>query len=314
MNKHNFEISIEFNGLRLDKFILIQFPEKTRNFVQKLIKDEEVTVNQKIITKNGYVLRENDEVEINIPKPKPLEIKAQNIPLGIIYEDKNILIINKQPNLVVHPSESGDHQNDSLVNAVLHHCKSELSGISGVLRPGIVHRLDKDTSGILMIAKNDQTHQYLSNLLQTRQIKKTYLTLVKGILSHKKGRIEAPIGRSLKDRKKMAVINKLNSRMAMTDFEVLETFDNLSLLKINLITGRTHQIRVHFSSIGHPVMGDPLYGDPKINKIFKQKFQLKRQFLHAHQLELNLLNEKEPRIFTAPLYPDLDQILKNLKS
>jgi 23S rRNA pseudouridine1911/1915/1917 synthase len=312
MPQHQFTITKNFVNYRLDKFLQFNFPQKTRNYLQKLIKENFVLINSKPNDKNGTKLKINDQIKIIFPAPKIIDIKAQNIPLDIIYEDKNLLIINKAAGIVVHPSSPNQHDQKSIVNAVLYHCPNELSGISGELRPGIVHRLDKDTSGLLMIAKNDQTHQYLSQIIKSRQIKKEYLALVKGTFSNKKGRIEAPIGRSIQDRKKMAVIRNKNHRLAITEFTVLKNYHNLSLLKINLITGRTHQIRVHLASIGHQVVGDNTYGDSKLNQIFKKEYGLTRQFLHAQKLSFKLLHAKTSSTFSAPLPPSLEIILSRL--
>jgi len=305
-------VTEEAHNTRLDQFLLSKKNELSRNFIKKLIKDKQIKVNDKIIIKTSFRIKTEDQIEINIPQPQELNIKPQKIPLEIIYEDKNLLIINKQAGIVVHPTNTGHHQT-SIVNAIMYHCQDSLSGIGGVLRPGIVHRLDKDTSGLLLIAKNNLTHRYLSNIIKDRQIKKHYLVLVQGLLKPQKGRIEAPIGRSLKDRKKMTVSSNHKARAAVTEYTVQKYFKSHTLIQVNLITGRTHQIRVHFKSIGFPVVGDPIYGDKKTNQIFQKKFNLTRQFLHAQKLTLKIQKDsKEEETFTAPLPSEFIKILSNL--
>lgn len=308
-----FIIEQENVGNRLDKVLSEFFREKTRSFIQKIIAEGLVKVNKNIVQKSSLKLALNDQIEIKKIPIKALDIEAEAIPLKIIYEDKDLVLINKPAGMVVHPTESGDHQTGTLVNAVLHHCQKDLSGIGGVARPGILHRLDKDTSGILTIAKNDQAHQYLAKQIHDRKVEKYYLTLVKGKISPQKGSIEAPIFRSMKDRKKMSVSIHSKARHALTHYEVLEEFGEVSLLKVQIVTGRTHQIRVHFSSIGFPVVGDDLYGDSKFNHDFQKEYHLKRQFLHAFQIGFNLPKTEAWQIFEAPLPADLQKVLELLK-
>lgn len=283
-------------GQRLDQF-LVEFLGISRNQIQRLIKEECIYLNHKSEKANTRV-KINDELLYRIPAAKETTLKGQDIPLDIIFEDKNMLVINKPAGMVVHPDESGHHEG-TIVHAVLAHCKN-LSGIGGEKRPGIVHRLDKDTSGVLLIAKNDATHQKLTKLFHDRKVKKTYLALVKGQPKSQKGRIEAPINRSTTNRKKMAVSHQ--GKNAISTFEVLAAYRGVSLLKVNIETGRTHQIRVHLASIGHPVVGDPVYGDKKLNEEFKVKHGLSRQYLHAEEIKI------DGKTFHAKLPHDLQKI------
>lgn len=284
-------------GKRLDQF-LVDFLGISRSQAQRLIKENCIFLNREP-EKANTKLKTGDELLYKIPPAKESTVKGEDIPLDVIFEDENMLAINKPAGIVVHPDESG-HQKGTIVNAVLAYCKN-LSGIGGEKRPGIVHRLDKDTSGVLLIAKNDETHQKLTKLFHDRKVKKTYLALVKGLPKSKKGRIEAPISRSTTNRKKMAVHHQ--GKKAITTFEVIAAYKSVSLLKVNIETGRTHQIRVHLASIGHPVVGDPTYGDKKLNELFEEKYGLKRQFLHAAKLEI------DKKTFEAPLPNDLEAML-----
>ena len=258
-------------GIRIDVYISNNFESLSRNAVQKLIEDENITVNEKKI-KSNYKLKENDIILIQIPEAKEVEIKAENIPLEILYEDKDIIVINKPKGMVVHPAPG--HYTGTLVNALMYHCREELSGINGELRPGIVHRIDKDTSGILMAAKNDKAHQFLALQLSKHTITRKYQAIVFNSFSEEEGTIDKPIGRHSIDRKKMAVTQK-NSRCAVTHYKVLEKLGKFSLIQAQLETGRTHQIRVHMAYIGHPLLGDEVYGSKK------QPFHLQGQVLHA---------------------------------
>ena len=306
-----FQITQERINNRLDKVLVSQFPDKTRQYLQKLIKEGHVLLNNKP-TKVSALVQTHDEIKVNFPPPKPLVLEARHIPLNIVYEDNNILVINKPAGMVVHPGAHGSHSEDSVVNAVLFHCKGKLGGIGGVLRPGIVHRLDKDTSGLLVVAKNDGAHQDLSAQFKARTIEKTYYTLVVGHITPQKGAIEAPLLRDRHDRKKMAVSADVKAKMAITKYKVLEYFDGYSFLEIDLLTGRTHQIRAHFSAIGFPLVGDALYGRPKINHYFQQHFALKRQFLHAGKLGFTLPGTQKKVEFEAPLPDDLENVLNDM--
>jgi 23S rRNA pseudouridine1911/1915/1917 synthase len=247
------------NGIRVDAWVSGKLDKFSRSYVQKLIDESKVTVNGKHV-KSNYKLDSGDEIILNVPDPEMLDVKAEDIELDILYEDKDIIIINKPKNMVVHPA-AGNYSG-TLVNALMKHCGDSLSDINGVIRPGIVHRIDKDTSGVLVIAKNNQAHERLSALLKEHDIKRVYIALVEGIIREDTGKIDAPIGRHPVERKKMAV-NLKNGRRAVTHFKVLERFNNATYVELQLETGRTHQIRVHMAYIGHPVIGDEVYGRKK---------------------------------------------------
>lgn len=307
----------ELGKFRLDKFLVIKFPDRTRQYFQKIIKGGSVKINGKL-AKASNILSVGDRLEIVFPKPKDLELKAKNIPLDVVYEDENILVINKPAGMVVHPGSGDSHLDDSLVNAVLFYCKDSLSGIGGVLRPGIVHRLDKDTSGLLIVAKNDFAHQFLAKQFKDHQVKKTYYALLLGKLEPRKGIINSPIGRNFVDRKKMAVRKGKDAREAVTEYEVIDYLGDCTFVKINLITGRTHQIRVHFSSIGFPLVGDPIYGRIKVNKYYDREYAAKRLFLHAGEISFLLpakVGSKNPPKkveFKVALPDDLQQVINAL--
>ena len=264
---------------RLDKFVLEKNSDITRSYIKRLIEEGNITVNEKI-EKSGYSLKKSDIVEVTITKDEEVNIEPQNIPLDIMYEDEDIIIVNKPKGMVVHPAVG--NFTDTLVNALMYSHKNALSGINGKIRPGIVHRIDKDTSGILVVAKNDIAHKKLSDIFKVHDIKREYIAIVKGIIKEDRLDIDYPIGRSIKDRKKMAVTNK-NSRNAITHVEVLKRYymSNVTLIKATLETGRTHQIRVHMSYINHPLVGDEVYG--KKDHIFK----ISGQMLHAKLLGFN---------------------------
>ena len=249
---------------RLDKFLSTYFSELSRSHIAKLIDDENCLVNKKVI-KSSYKLKTGDVIEINIPEAKELEVEKENIPLDIVYEDSDILIINKPQGMVVHPANG--HYEHTLVNAILHHCH-DLSGINGVMRPGIVHRIDKDTSGLICVAKNDKAHLSLAEQLKDHTMSRTYIALVKGVITENTGEINLPIGRDPHNRQKMAV-TRSNSKEAITYFKVLQRFSDHTLVECHLKTGRTHQIRVHLSYIGYPVEGDPLYSGRKYDTLYK---------------------------------------------
>ena len=270
----NFKLISDISNIRIDLYISKELTQYSRNFVQKLINDNNVTVNGKMV-KTNYKLKLNDEIEINVPEPKKLDVIPQDIDIDVVYEDDDIIIVNKQKNMVVHPAVG--NYDGTLVNALLSYCDGKLSDINGVIRPGIVHRIDKDTTGILVVAKNNKTHEKLSELFKVHDIKRKYIAIVEGVLKRDCGVIDAPIGRHPNDRKKMA-INVKNGRNAITHFKVLERFKNQTLVELTLETGRTHQIRVHMASVGYPVMGDLVYG--KKNK----NYDLEGQVLHAKLL------------------------------
>ena len=262
---------------RIDHFLVKQDIGISRTYIQRLIKDGHVTVNNKSV-KSNYRLRLNDEIVVIIPPPTELEIVPENIPLDIIYEDSSIIVINKPAGIVVHPA-AGNYSG-TIVNALLYHCKN-LTGIGGKERPGIVHRLDKDTSGLLVAAKNDHSQQHLSHQFKKRTIEKRYIALVAGVVKKESGTIEIPIGRDIKDRKKISPTTK-RARTAITHFKVAERFKNASLLEIKIETGRTHQIRVHLADFKHPVLGDIQYGGKNMRNW--DNIHIARQMLHAERL------------------------------
>jgi 23S rRNA pseudouridine1911/1915/1917 synthase len=272
-----FSVTPEYVHTRIDHFLVKQEIGISRTYLQKLIKDSHVLVNNKAV-KSNYRLRLNDEIVVNIPPPTELEILPENIPLDIIYEDSSIIVINKPAGMVVHPA-AGNYKG-TIVNALLYHCK-DLTGIGGKERPGIVHRLDKDTSGVLVAAKNDQSHQHLSHQFKKRRVEKRYLALVAGVVKKESGTIEVPIGRDIKDRKKISPKTR-RARTAVTHFKVVERFKNASLLEIKIETGRTHQIRVHLSYFKHPVLGDIQYGGKNMRNW--NNINIPRQMLHAERL------------------------------
>jgi len=279
-------------GTRIDKYINID--GISRAMVQSLINEGKITVNGKDV-KNNYKLKVGDAIEVLIDDPKEADIEPEDIPLDIVYEDDSLLVVNKPQGMVVHPAPG--NYSGTLVNALMHHCKGNLSGINGVLRPGIVHRIDKDTSGLLLVAKNDEAHASLSEQIQNKTVKREYVCVVEGLLKSKKGIIDAPIGRHHLNRLKMAV-TPTNSKHAVTHFEVLEYFQNSTLVKCVLETGRTHQIRVHMQYIGHGVMGDPLYLKKNSRNLPGQALHARCiGFIHPKTKEYMEFNAQEPEIF-----------------
>lgn len=262
------------NNVRLDAYVASKVSGLTRATVQRLLDEGNILVNSKI-SKNSYKVKLGDTIEINIPEVKETNIEAQDIPIDVVYEDDDIIVVNKPKGLVVHPANG--NPDGTLVNAILNICKDSLSGIGGEKRPGIVHRLDKDTSGLLIIAKNDQAHLNMSEQIKERKVTKKYIALVRGIIQEDEATINMPIARSKKDRKKMAVDK--DGKEAVTHFKVLNRFDKYTLLEIKIDTGRTHQIRVHMSEIGHPVVGDEVYSNGK------NEFDIHGQMLHAKSLD-----------------------------
>ena len=290
-------------GMRLDKVLVAFMPEKSRNYIAKLIDDEQVLVNQKI-AKPSLKVNENDEIIVNIPEDKPLEVNSEDIPLNIIYEDDDILIIDKPQGMVVHPSNG--HWEHTLVNAILHHC-NDLSGINGVIRPGIVHRIDKDTSGLICVAKNDKAHNFLSEQLKNHTMARTYVALVRGVIKENHGTVNMPIGRDAHNRQKMAV-TRTNSKEAITNFDVIKRFKEHTLIECHLVTGRTHQIRVHMSYIGYPVEGDPLYGGRSYKKLYDGG-----QLLTAVKLKLIHPSTQKEMEFETKLPSYFQNIIDNLE-
>ena len=286
---------------RLDVYLSEKL-DKTRSAIKKLIEDKNVTVNGKV-EKAGKTLKEGDEITVILPDPVKLDLEAENIPLDIIYQDEDIAIINKPQGMTVHAG-NGVH-GSTLVNALLYHLDS-LSGINGVIRPGIVHRIDKDTSGLLVVAKNDAAHVSLSEQIKNKTCRRIYLALVEGVVKENDGVIDTFIGRSDKNRTMMAV--KQDGRRAVTHYKVIRRYKDYTLMEFSLETGRTHQIRVHTKYLGHPIVGDPVYGYKT------QKFKLNGQLLHAFRLELTHPRSGERMTFEAPLPDYFREVLKKLDS
>ncbi len=288
----------EDDNERLDIFLSRELDDMSRSYVQKLIKEGNVFVNEKKV-KSSYLVAEGDRILVEIPEAKIVEILPEDIPLRIIYQDQDIVIVDKPLGMVVHPAP-GNHTG-TLVNALMYHIK-ELSTINGVIRPGIVHRLDKDTSGLIIVAKNNKSHLFLSESLKARQVTRAYKALVFGNVKENSATINKPIGRDPKDRKKMA-ISQINSREAISHYEVLKAYGNYTFLKVNLETGRTHQIRVHMASINHPIVGDMVYSKGK------NEFGVKRQLLHAYKLGFIHPRTLEAMEFESSLPDDFDTII-----
>ncbi|NEW05294.1 RluA family pseudouridine synthase [Paenibacillus sp. SYP-B3998] len=293
----------QFASDRIDKFITDALEEEvSRTQVQQWVKDGHVKVNGKSIKPN-YKLSANDVIALNIPEPTGVELVAEDIPLNVVYEDSDLIVINKQRGLVVHPAPG--HYSGTLVNALMYHCK-DLSGINGELRPGIVHRIDKDTSGLIMSAKNDKAHAGLAEQLKAHTVNRKYVALVHGNLQHDQGTIDAPIGRDSNDRKMYTVTEK-NSKHAVTHFIVIERFGDFTLVELKLETGRTHQIRVHMKFIGHPLVGDPMYGKSK-------GMLMKGQALHAAVLGFVHPRTGETLQFEAAIPPDMEHLLHSIRT
>lgn len=301
-NQFEYIISDKQKGERIDHFLAMQKKiGLTRSQIKKLIEDGYVEVNKEI-PRPSYKLKIDDRIQLSVPEPKKLEAGAENIPLAIVYEDKDLIVVNKPRGMVVHPAVG--NYSGTLVNALLHHCK-DLSGIGGVVRPGIVHRLDKQTSGLVVVAKNDFTHQALSKQFKDRKIKKHYIALVHGVIEGEGDLIEARIGRHPKRRKKMAVSGK--GREAISYYKVLKRSNKYTLVDVKLKTGRTHQIRVHMASIGHPLVGDPTYGHRK------EDFKTNGQMLHAKTLGFEHPRTKKFVQFEAALPKDMEELIKKLQ-
>lgn len=303
MQKDTFEVLNEQEGERLDKYLSNIYPDISRSFFQKLIKDNQILVND-TLQKSNYRLKTDDIIDITIPDAVETPILPQDIPLDILYEDDDVLVVNKPKNMVVHPSAG--HFTDTLVNAVMFHCKDSLSGINGEIRPGIVHRIDKDTTGSLIICKNDESHIKIAQQIKDHSCNRIYIGIVCGNLNDDDGVITGAIGRNPNDRKKMA-INEKNGKPAVTHYKVIERFGNYTYASFKLETGRTHQIRVHMASIGHPLLGDELYSSNK-----SQFKNLKGQCLHAKKIgfvhpKTNIYME-----FDAPTPEYFEKILKVL--
>ena len=303
MKEFTYKIDLEDEEERIDKWISNTLQTLSRSYIQKLIKENNVFVNGKA-QKASYRIKADDVISFQIPDASEPSIPAEEIPLSILYEDEDVLIVDKPKNMVVHPAPG--HYNGTLVNAVMFHCKENLSGINGILRPGIVHRIDKDTTGSLIVCKNDTAHQFVASQLKEHSITRKYRAIVHGRLAVEEGTINAPIGRDEKERKKMAV-NEKNGKPAVTHYKVLKTFREYSYIECRLETGRTHQIRVHMASIGHPLLGDMVYGNRKTN------YHLEGQTLHAMTIGLKLPSTGEYLEISAPLPAYFEHLLEILE-
>ena len=297
-----FIVEKEEEGKRIDAY-LAKKEDISREHVQRIIKEENILVNGKK-TKPAYKVQKNDKISLEEEQPKEIELKAQEIPIEIIYQDDDIIVVNKPKGMVVHPGNG--NPDGTLVNSLMAICKDSLSGIGGEIRPGIVHRLDKDTSGVLVVAKNDKAHINLSNQIKNREVEKTYIALVRGIVKENEATINMPIGRNKNDRKKMAV--EKDGKEAITNFKVLERYpkDNCTLLEVKIETGRTHQIRVHLSHIGYPVIGDEVYSNGK------NKWGIKGQCLHAKKLKFKHPITGKEMEFEAELPDYFKDVLRQL--
>lgn len=293
---------IEQVSKRIDAYMAEKYEDISRVAIQRLIETGKILVNGKKV-KASYKVQVNDKITMEQEKAVEVELKAQDIPVEIIYEDRDIIVVNKPKGMVVHPANG--NPDGTLVNAIMAICKDSLSGIGGEIRPGIVHRLDKDTSGILIVAKNDKAHINLSEQIKEHKVKKTYIALVKGIVKENNATINMPIGRSEKDRKKMAVTKK--GKEAITHFKVLKRYDKYTLLEINIETGRTHQIRVHLSQIGYPIVGDEVYSKGK------NEWNIKGQCLHAKSLDFKHPITNEDMHLEAKIPQYFEEILEELK-
>ena len=296
-------VSPEEAGVRIDKYLAEQLPDITRSHLQKLLKDGSVQMNGKPV-KASTKTAAGAVIELTIPEPEEPEILPEDIPLDILYEDSDVILINKPKDMVVHPAAG--HYTGTLVNALMYHCKGDLSGINGVLRPGIVHRIDKDTTGVLIVCKNDKAHNALAEQLKEHSITRKYRAIVCGNLKEDEGTVDAPLGRHPQDRKKMAIV-RTGGKRAVTHYRVLERFGNYTYIECQLETGRTHQIRVHMASLGHPLLGDEVYGR------VKSPFKLEGQTLHAMVLGFIHPTTGEYMEFEAPLPEYFEKLLEKLR-
>lgn len=302
MNLFEFMVSQEDEGIRLDMYLANCLGDMSRSFIQKLIKDENTRVNDKN-EKCSYLVKEEDKIRISVPEPKLLQIEPQNIDIDIVYEDEDVLVVNKPQGMVVHPAP-GNYEG-TLVNAILYHCKDKLSSINGIIRPGIVHRIDKNTSGLLMIAKNDHAHSFLSDQLKAHSINRKYEMICQGVVKEDVFTVDAPIARNPNDRLKMAIRN--GGKDAVTHFNTLKRFEKNTYLEAKLETGRTHQIRVHIASKHHPLVGDEVYG------YNNSKYNLKGQVLHAKALGFIHPTSKEYMEFNSDVPAYFEKLLKILE-
>lgn len=304
MQEYHFQITEELEGERIDKALTTLLDSVSRSYISKLIKENQLTVNGKPV-KASYQVNTDDEIIFSLPASQEPDIQAENIPLDILYEDKEVIVVNKPKGMVVHPAAG--HYSGTLVNALMYHCGSELSGINGVLRPGIVHRIDMDTTGSIIICKNDKAHNFIAEQLKEHSITRKYHAICYGNIKEDNGTINKPIGRHPNDRKKMAV-NEKNGKNAVTHYKVLQRFQNYTYIECQLETGRTHQIRVHMSSIGHPLLGDDIYAPGR-----KDSFHLQGQTLHAKILGFIHPATEEYLELDAPLPEYFVNLLNKLK-
>lgn len=302
MEKHCFTADIEHKDQRIDRYLTEMLPEQSRSFFQKLIRDGFVMVNR-IIVKVNYRLKTGDVIEIDIPDAVPTEIVPENIPLDILYEDDDLLIVNKPKGMVVHPAVG--HSTGTLVNAIMYHCQGNLSGINGEIRPGIVHRIDKDTTGSLIICKNDEAHRNIAEQIKEHSVTRRYVGVVAGTFSEESGTVEGAIGRHPNDRKRMT-INEKNGKPAVTHYRVLQTLKGASFMEFELETGRTHQIRVHMASISHPLLGDTVYGNSK------NPYKLQGQALHARTIGFIHPTTGEYIEVSAPIPEYMTELVRKL--
>lgn len=289
---------------RLDKALVAHLPDFSRARLQGLIKDGRVTVAGRVVQKSGLVVEAGQHVQVEIPPSEPTELLPEAIPLDVVFENNDLMVINKPAGMVVHPSAG--HHTGTLVHAALAHAP-DLEGVGGEQRPGIVHRLDKDTSGLILIAKNDQAHRWLQDQFRIRKVKKVYLALVDGAPPTPEGRIEAAIARDPSHRKRMAVVAPGRGRDSVTEYQTVESFPSHTLIEAHPLTGRTHQIRLHLAFLGTPIVGDSVYGHRK------PTIPIERHFLHAAKLTIQLPGDTSPRTFDVPLPPELDNILQQLR-
>ena len=302
MEKHCFTADIEHEDQRIDRYLTEMLPEQSRSFFQKLIRDGFVIVNH-IIVKVNYRLKTGDVIEIDIPDAVPTEIVPEIIPLDILYEDDDLLIVNKPKGMVVHPAVG--HSTGTLVNAIMYHCQGNLSGINGEIRPGIVHRIDKDTTGSLIICKNDEAHRNIAEQIKEHSVTRRYVGVVAGTFSEESGTVEGAIGRHPNDRKRMT-INEKNGKPAVTHYRVLQTLKGASFMEFELETGRTHQIRVHMASISHPLLGDTVYGNSK------NPYKLQGQALHARTIGFIHPTTGEYIEVSAPIPEYMTELVRKL--
>lgn len=289
---------------RLDKALVAHLPDFSRARLQGLIKDGRVTVAGRVVQKSGLVVEAGQHVQVEIPPSEPTDLLPEAIPLDVVFENNDLMVINKPAGMVVHPSAG--HHTGTLVHAALAHAP-DLEGVGGEQRPGIVHRLDKDTSGLILIAKNDQAHRWLQDQFRIRKVKKVYLALVDGAPPTPEGRIEAAIARDPSHRKRMAVVAPGRGRDSVTEYQTVESFPSHTLIEAHPLTGRTHQIRLHLAFLGTPIVGDSVYGHRK------PTIPIERHFLHAAKLTIQLPGDTSPRTFDVPLPPELDNILQQLR-